>query len=222
MFFLKRLLKKSKTNKKRNIYAEFNLNDWEIVYPNDPNIQSIISDAASQQEEIWFLYPPSKDDQGFRRVIPQSIHTSQEGNITFFCKKIEGSSGEAAQGDNNREYSFNKVKYFLFRKEFLGIDPQEKEIVEDTYVDSVSKEVDTQDERNIADTKDSQEEINQDLPYDNQIDILEETINEERNNENVVQFPINNVEEMNQGGGANVEKAAKKIKKRLKYVQSNK
>jgi hypothetical protein len=217
VFFLKRLLKKSKENKKRNIYAEFNLNEWEIVYPNDPNIQSIISDAASQQEEIWFLYPPSKDDQGFRKVIPQSIHTSQEGNITFFCKKIEGSSGESAQGDNNREYSFNKVKYFLFRKEFLGVDPQEKEIIEDTYVDSVSENDTIQGEQGTLDVDDDRVE-EMELPYDDEINILENATNEEKRDK----LEDGGVNVLNQDGGENVEKAAKKIKKRLKYIQSSK
>jgi hypothetical protein len=180
MFFSSRIIDSDKYIEKK---AEFNINEWSLVYPSDPQIQTLIANSIEAQEEIWLWYPQSDDDYGFRKVVPQSINVSKEGNVSFFSKKKEGGMGSAPSDDDNKSYSLNKVGYFLFKKDFLGVDEKQKEIVDETYVDSFNgQNKDLNNSSKQVKTEDA--ESNAELPYDSQLDIIDNTQSEDSEEQN--------------------------------------
>lgn len=142
----------------QTIYANFNADDWHSVDPSDPNIYQYIVSSSFSGDYIYIKY----DDGRYRYIQPISFGSSNDGNYHLFCYKDDG---------QKRRYSLNKIQNFLFEKSFISDYfnyEKDEEVVEEIIQDTPQDL--------SEDVSDLRTDSPQELPFDNQIEALEQAV----------------------------------------------
>lgn len=191
--------------KRRYIFAE-----WIPKDPNDPDVIQDVTNVMALGGAMQIRY----QDGGVRTIYPYGWNTSKNGDVLIMCYKDDG---------NVRSYRLDRVQQFIFDDSIIEQDYENMQESSEEVVQNPTLEVndygDQEENENSIPSlppDDTQINVEQPLPYDDAIDIMETSQPEE--NPMLSQQPqleVQDYNDINDNSEENEEKSASKKIKRL-------
>lgn len=156
---MRRLLKKEErtTPFKRLI----KISEWVDVDIHNPNLVQMLTDVMAAQGQVQIQY----NDGQWRTVSPYGWNSSKEGNILLMCYKDTGEI---------RSYRLDKIEAIKFDSNIVNIENNQEEFNFNEMVP----------DNNENDLNNIEQDNNMNLPFEEELEILNEEDNEQQSNEN--------------------------------------